>query len=96
MHVLSTDHRAVTYDLVTGLRAAGAALVVVPEVTGIDWRAVMANSSQSIVITNRPSQALRLCLQGQPAIAVMGASEPAIAKWLRARGANAKNKAGAH
>ena len=42
MHVLSTDHRAVTYDLVTGLRAAGAALVVVPEVTGIDWRAVMA------------------------------------------------------
>lgn len=78
------------------LSAFGYALVVVPDVAGLDWSRIAADPNIPLVVTNRPSQAVRLCQQGQPAVAIMGASEAAVAKWLRARGANVIDKAGAH
>jgi hypothetical protein len=92
----TNDNQNVVCGLVTSLQAAGAALVVVPQVETIDWRAVATDVTQPIVITNRPSQALRLCQSGQPAIAVIGMSERAVQQWLRDRGANVKEKKGAH
>ncbi|MDE2133812.1 MAG: hypothetical protein KGJ49_04360 [Alphaproteobacteria bacterium] len=65
-----------------------------PPVAGINWPAVMANPDVALAITNQPLIAMRLCLAGQPAIAVIGMPKGAIKKWLRDRGANVIDKTG--
>ena len=70
-----------------GLALPRSATVVMPEVAGMDWKRIAADISCSIVFVNRVSEAERLCLQGQPAIAILGVSKGKLAKWLRRRGA---------
>jgi hypothetical protein len=83
------DHHLAANQYFEELRASGAR-VVVPKVAGIDWSRIMADPSIPLVITNRPCQAEHLCRLGQPAIAIMGASEATVMKWLHDRGADVK------
>jgi hypothetical protein len=78
------------------LTAFGYANIVIPQIGGLDWERMAADPSVPLVVTNRPSIAVKLCEQGQPAIAIMGASKSAIVKWLRDRGSNVIDKSRAH
>jgi hypothetical protein len=78
-----------------GLSAFGYTRVFIPEVAGLDWARIAADPSTALVVTNRPSKALRFCEQGLPAIAIMGATQSAIAEWFRDRGGNVIEEAGA-
>lgn len=62
------------------------AIIAIPEPPTIDWDAVLRDSSRAIVITNSIDHAYRLCLEGQPAYAVLGVSLHVAAEWFRARG----------
>ena len=60
--------------------------VFIPTV-GLTIYDVADDPSIPLVITNNPSEAIRLCLSGQPAIAVIGATEKQVAELLRSRSA---------
>lgn len=79
-----------------GLQLPRSAHAHLPRDIGVDWAAVAADPRQSIVFVSRPQEAQRLCAKGQPAIAVTGISKGKLAKWLRQRGAVARDKSGAH
>lgn len=64
------------------------ATVIIPQVENLDWSVVAADVNSPLVITNTAAHAYRLCHNGQPSVAVIGASKRAIRKWLRARGAS--------
>ena len=72
------------------------ARIFVPSVAAIDWSAVGQDARVPLVVTNRPSHALQLCLAGQPAIAVLGASKRAVRRWLLKQQAHVIDKATAH
>jgi hypothetical protein len=82
--------------IIAWLALPGGVVVVTPAVEGMDWRRIMADDKQDLSITNRPSEAYRMCSAGRPAIAVMGISEAKLRKWLRKRGANVQSKTNAH
>lgn len=79
-----------------GLRGFNLAQVVIPEAAGLDWARVAADPRIPLVITNRPAKAVQLCESGQPAIAIMGASEAKVKRWLRKRGAKVIGREGMH
>lgn len=62
----------------------------------LNWRAVLNDPRQSIVLTNSTAQAMRLCREGVPAIAVLGISAADLTTWLRAKGARVITKGSAH
>lgn len=63
-----------------------------PRGAGIDWRVIEQDEEEAVVITNNAVKATELCLQGQPAIAVVGVSERSLATMLRRRGARVISK----
>lgn len=68
--------------------ANGSAIVpYLPRVKGLDWQEFF-NGPGPLVIVNDELQALKLCLEGTPAIAVVGVSKERVREWLQERGAN--------
>ena len=56
--------------------------VYVPN-AGIDWRSTVNDPFTPIVITDDPLTALELCIDGQPAIAVVGSPQKDIKEMLK-------------
>lgn len=65
-----------------------------PDAPGMDWKAILA-SNRALVFVNRPEKAMRLCLRGIPAIAVIGMSEGHLADFIRERGGDVTIRTGA-
>lgn len=57
-----------------------------PRVKGLDWRELF-NGSTPPVIVNDELQALKLCLEGCPTIAIVGVQKERVREWLQERGA---------
>ena len=79
-----------------GLDTLKRAQVVIPQSERINWRVVAEAVRFPIVVTDNETQARKLCRNGQPAIAIIGASKKAVKKWLRDRGARVLEKKRAH
>lgn len=71
-------------------------LVIFPAVQGTDWEAIRRDTRQSLVIVNNPVRAYELCAQGQPTVAVLGASRGWIRKWIQESGGNVKDQHDMH
>jgi len=72
------------------------AVALFPVVAGLDWSATLANINQPLIFVRSPFQAAKLCMAGQPAIAMIGVSEGKLATWLRKRGARVHTKVNAY
>jgi hypothetical protein len=79
-----------------GLDALKRAHVVIPKAKRINWPVVAEDVRVTVVVTNSEAEARRLCRNGQPAIAIIGASKKAVRKWLRDREANVLEKQHCH
>lgn len=93
----SSAHRVVA-DLVNDNQVAlrteplGAGLAVFPQCHAVDWNKVSRDHRCAIVFTNTIASALKLCRQGQPAIAVIGVTQHDLKAWLALRGANVSGR----
>lgn len=67
-------------------------LVIFPTVQGLDWDAIKRDQQQPLVIVNNPVRAYELCVQGQPTIAILGASRGWVRKWIQNRGGTVKDQ----
>jgi hypothetical protein len=72
------------------------ALVVVPEGYETALARIANDMDCPVVFTNRVSDAVRLCSQGQPAIAFIGVSKVQLMKAMRGLGISIQDRAGAH
>lgn len=58
-----------------------------PRVRNFRWVDVLRNPSISLRVTNDHLEALKLCSEGSPAIAVVGVPKEQLAEWLSSQGA---------
>lgn len=79
-----------------GLDTLKRARIVIPQSERINWRVVADDVRFPIVVTDNEAEARRQCRNGQPAIAIIGASKKAVRKWLRDRGAKIIEKSNTH
>ena len=78
------------------LKAGKSPLIIFPAVQDTDWDAIRRDTRQALVIVNNPIRAYELCAQGQPTVAVLGASRGWLRKWIQERGGIVKDQRDMH